>query len=118
MPRVQGLRGAGDAEAHRRRDRTGQHPDAIQDLRHHRAAVPGWLQAALAAAEQDRYWNFIELFYANQGTENSGYVTDDFLTAVAEGAGVDDLDRWNADRASDRTAAELAAVQDEALGLG
>ena len=27
--------------------------------------------------------------YAKPGTENSGYVTDDFLRAVAAGAGVD-----------------------------
>ena len=32
-------------------------------------------KAALAASEQGRYWSFITLFYRNQGTENSGYVT-------------------------------------------
>ena len=45
-------------------------------------------KAALAASEQGRYWSFITLFYRNQGAENSGYVTDSFLEAVAEGAGV------------------------------
>ncbi len=44
-------------------------------------------KAALAASEQGRYWQFIETFYANQGTENSGYVTDEFLTNVAKAAG-------------------------------
>ncbi len=44
--------------------------------------------AAIAAGEQGRGWNFIELFYRNQGVERSGYVTDEFLTAIAEGAGV------------------------------
>jgi hypothetical protein len=38
--------------------------------------------AAMAAAEQDRYWTFAELFYRNQGDENSGYVTDDFLRRI------------------------------------
>ena len=47
-------------------------------------------KAALAASKQGRYWQFIDLFYANQGAENSGYVTDAFLEAVAEGAGVAD----------------------------
>jgi protein-disulfide isomerase len=74
--------------------------------------------AALAAGEQGRYWSFIELFYRNQGAENSGYVTDSFLESIAEGAGVDDLDRWNADRSSAALQRRLAAVQDEAARLG
>jgi protein-disulfide isomerase len=59
-------------------------------------------EAAFAAGEQGRFWNFIELFYRNQGAENSGYVTDDFLTAVAEGAGVADIEQWNQDREDPR----------------
>ena len=55
-------------------------------------------KAALAAGEQGRYWNFVQLFYENQGTENTGYVTDDFLESIAEGAGVRDIDQWNDDR--------------------
>ena len=43
--------------------------------------------AAIAAGEQGRGWNFVELFYRNQGVEASGYVTDEFLTAIAEGRG-------------------------------
>jgi protein-disulfide isomerase len=38
--------------------------------------------AALAAGEQDKAWNVIELMYRNQGGENSGWVSDDFLDAV------------------------------------
>ena len=41
--------------------------------------------AAVAAGKQGRGWSFVELFYRNQGFENSGYVTDDFLTAIARG---------------------------------
>jgi len=55
-------------------------------------------RAAYAAGEQGRGWSFIELFYRNQGEENSGYVTDSFLTSIAKGAGVKDLDKWNSDR--------------------
>ena len=36
-----------------------------------------------AAALQDRLWPFAELFFLNQGTENSGYVTTPFLSAIA-----------------------------------
>jgi protein-disulfide isomerase len=55
-------------------------------------------KAALAAAEQDRYWNYVELFYRNQGAEESGYVTHEFLTAIARGAGVPNIAKWNRDR--------------------
>ena len=74
--------------------------------------------AALAAGEQGRYWNFVELFYRNQGPENSGYVTDSFLRSIAEDAGVKDLDQWEADRASPEVKQELDAVQAEAKQLG
>ncbi|HET7416117.1 MAG TPA: thioredoxin domain-containing protein [Solirubrobacterales bacterium] len=57
--------------------------------------------AAHAAGLQHRSWNFIEIFYRNQGEENSGYADDDeFLEAVAKAAGVKDLDKWNEDRAN------------------
>ena len=45
--------------------------------------------AAAAAAESNRLWQFADLFYLNQGTERSGYVTEDFLRGIAKGAGLD-----------------------------
>jgi protein-disulfide isomerase len=74
--------------------------------------------AALAAGEQDRGWNFVELFYRNQGFENSGYVTDDFLTAIARGAGVPDIARWNADRKSKAVLREVNRTTNQASSLG
>ena len=44
---------------------------------------------AAGAEQQGRLWPFLEAFYATQGEENSGYVTDDFLRQVAQAAGVD-----------------------------
>jgi protein-disulfide isomerase len=41
-------------------------------------------ELAGAAALQDRMWELTEVFYRNQGTENSGYVTEEFLTEIAE----------------------------------
>jgi len=46
-------------------------------------------QVAAGAERQGRLWPFLEAFYARQGTENSGYVTDGFLREVAAAAGVD-----------------------------
>ena len=72
---------------------------------------------AAGAAQQGKLWAFLETFYASQGTENSGYVTDDFLTDVAEAAGVDAkqaLDYADTQAAQD----ELDAVDAEAQTLG
>lgn len=42
-------------------------------------------KVAAAAAQQSRIWPFADLFYRNQGEENSGYVTQDFLKKIADG---------------------------------
>ncbi|MCB0861610.1 MAG: thioredoxin domain-containing protein [Solirubrobacterales bacterium] len=75
-------------------------------------------KAALAAAEQNRYWEYIENFYANQGLENSGYVTDDFLTDIANDAGVPDIDQWNKDRESAAIAKQVEETDAQATNLG
>ena len=64
--------------------------------------------AAIAAGEQGRGWDFVELFYRNQGNEPIHYVTDEFLTAIATKAGVPDIARWNRERKSKRILAEVA----------
>jgi len=74
--------------------------------------------AAIAAGEQGRGWNFVELFYRNQGAERSGYVTDEFLTAIARGAGVPNIARWNSDRRSKSVLREVEATTAEAERLG
>jgi protein-disulfide isomerase len=75
-------------------------------------------KAALAAGEQDRLFQFIQLFYVNQGEENSGYVTDDFLERIADGAGIPDIDRWQRDRESAKWDPLLKQVDAEAESLG
>ena len=52
-------------------------PDSIKSAR-----------VAAGAQQQNKLWSFVETFYANQGTENSGYATDEFLKNVATTAGV------------------------------
>jgi protein-disulfide isomerase len=47
-------------------------------------------QMAAAVGQQNKLWNYADLFYANQETENTGYVTDQFLTKIGSGvAGLD-----------------------------
>ncbi|WP_445152778.1 DsbA family protein [Baekduia sp. Peel2402] len=42
-----------------------------------------------AAGQQNKLWEASDLFYRNQGEENSGYVTDEFLTGILDAAGAD-----------------------------
>jgi protein-disulfide isomerase len=74
--------------------------------------------AAIAAGEQGRGWNFVELFYRNQGTEDSGYADDEFLTAIAKAAEVPDLAKWNRARERPTAIARVEATNAEAEDLG
>jgi protein-disulfide isomerase len=76
------------------------------------------MRAVLAAGEQNRFWNYLQLFYLNQGEENSGYVTDDFLTSIAKAAGVSDLDKWNASRNSSKWDATIQQGSSQAQSFG
>jgi protein-disulfide isomerase len=74
--------------------------------------------AALAAGKQGRGWQFIELFFRNQGPENGGYVTGRFLTNLAVAAGVSDIPRWDRERESAKLAHEPLVTTAEAAKLG
>jgi protein-disulfide isomerase len=62
--------------------------------------------ATVAAGAQDRMWQFADLFYRNQGAENSGYVTPEFLGRLADAAGLE-VERWQRESNSPRLVAEL-----------
>jgi protein-disulfide isomerase len=75
-------------------------------------------RAAFAAGEQDRYWEYSTLFFLNQGRENTGYVTDEFLTNIAEETQGLDVDQWNEARKSEATQTKLDAAQASARDEG
>jgi protein-disulfide isomerase len=75
-------------------------------------------EAAIAAGKQGRGWEFLELFYRNQGEERSGYVTDEFLEAVAKGAGVPNMAQWNKDRKSKAVKNEVTRTSKQAQTYG
>ena len=74
-------------------------------------------RAALAASKQDRYWQFLELFYRNQGMENTGYVTDEFLESIAAAAELD-IKRWRKDRSDPAWQREITRVSNLARRRG
>lgn len=73
--------------------------------------------AALAAGKQGRGWHYIELFYRNQGAERSGYVTDEFMEAVAKAARVKNLAKWNQDRQQLTGKIEETTAEAQKLGF-
>ncbi len=54
--------------------------------------------AALAAGKQNKMWNFIETFYHEQGEENSGYVTENYIQGIAKQVPGLNLAQWTNDR--------------------
>jgi len=76
-------------------------------------------KAALSAGAQNRYWEYSTLFFLNQGRENSGYVTDEFLTNIAQKTQGLDVNQWNEARESDAVQSQLdsaqASAQDEGI---
>jgi protein-disulfide isomerase len=56
--------------------------------------------AALAAGKQNKMWNFIETFYHEQGEEDSGYVTENYLQGIAQQVPGLNLTTWTSDRAN------------------
>ncbi|HEX4734791.1 MAG TPA: thioredoxin domain-containing protein [Thermoleophilaceae bacterium] len=55
-------------------------------------------QAAAAAGKQQKLWNFVELFYHQQGQEGTAYVTESYLDKLARQVTGLNHARWLADR--------------------
>jgi Thioredoxin len=67
--------------------------------------------AALAAGSQDRLWNFIEVFYHEQGREHTRYVTKAYLDHIARQVPGLDLSEWEDDRENTQLAKQV--VEDD-----
>jgi len=74
-------------------------------------------RAGAAAGQQNLEWNYSHLFYFNQGTERSGYVTDAFINKLYAGAGVN-ATKANAYRASPAAAVPIADATASAQQYG
>ncbi len=66
-------------------------------------------RAGVAAGQQNLEWNYTHLFFFNQGTERSGYVTDAFINKLYAGAGVDAA-KANAYRTTPAAAVPIATA--------
>jgi protein-disulfide isomerase len=75
------------------------------------------LRIALAAGIQNKLWNVVELFYLEQGEENSGWVTDAKIDEILAQVPGLDAAKVKADAKSQAITKEIAAVQAEATAL-
>ena len=74
-------------------------------------------EMAAAAALQNKLYEFVETFYLNQGEENSGYVTEEFLTEIAEKTPGLDVEQALADRSSPEAQDLVAENESRATDL-
>jgi len=75
-------------------------------------------EAALAAGAQGMGWSYIETWYRNQGEENSGYVTEEFIESIGKGAGIPNLAQWNKERKSKKYKKQLEETTKQAEKIG
>jgi protein-disulfide isomerase len=76
------------------------------------------MKAAQAAGLQDGMFDFVDLIYANQGAENSGWLTNELIEAAARSIEGMDVDKLLADADSTEVAEKLAADAQDADSRG
>jgi protein-disulfide isomerase len=75
--------------------------------------------AGLAAGEQNKFWQYTELFYHEQGQEDTGYVNENYLTGLANQVTGLNLTQWQSDRSNPNLAAQVASdgTNGQAIGV-
>jgi protein-disulfide isomerase len=74
--------------------------------------------AAMAAGKQNLAWYYIELFYRQQSQENSGYVTEEFLRALARQVPGLNMTAWLAARSNPEYATQITTDAQAANNAG
>jgi len=74
-------------------------------------------RAAYAAGDQDLMWQWIDVAYARQEAENSGYATSDFIDSVSEAAGAN-VDQVNSESGSEAVTRQISEAETAAQSAG
>jgi protein-disulfide isomerase len=74
--------------------------------------------AALAAGKQNKFWQFVELFYRQQESETDAYVTDAFLNGLARQVTGLNFAQWSSQRSDPNLTAEVTAQQNQGKTIG
>ena len=91
---------------------------ALQTATRERDVFVAQQVAALAAGEQEKAWHFVETFYAEQGEEGSGYVTETYLEGIASQIPHLDLPRWATERKDPELPRKIASDAEAAADAG
>ena len=67
--------------------------------------------AAAAAGKQNKFWQYADLFYHQQKTEDTGYATNSFLTGIARQIPGLNVQTWQTDRKDPSLADQVNADQ-------
>jgi protein-disulfide isomerase len=74
--------------------------------------------AGFAAGKQNLFWQYTELFYHEQGTEDSGYVTESYLDGLARQIPALNYADWLTARKNPNYSATVATDESSAQHLG
>lgn len=74
--------------------------------------------AAYAAGSQDRFWQYAELFYREQGDETHPYVTERFLQGLAKQIPKLEFSKWLLDRKDPGLSSQVQSDERMSVRLG
>jgi len=74
--------------------------------------------AALAAGQQQHFWDFTELFYHEQGQEASGYVNDSYLTTLARQVPGLNVAQWQSVRTNPSLVNQVVSDEQSGISVG
>jgi protein-disulfide isomerase len=74
--------------------------------------------AALAAGKQNKFWQFTELFYRQQGSETDAYVTDAFLNGIARQISGLNFAQWKTARNDPNLTNQVNSEQNQGRHIG
>jgi protein-disulfide isomerase len=74
--------------------------------------------AAYAAGQQNKFWDYAELFYHEQGTEGTGYVNQGYLNTLAEQTPGLSLSKWKSASGASSLVSQVGSDENSATALG
>ena len=74
--------------------------------------------AALAAGMQNHFWDYTELFYHEQGSEATDYVTESYLDSLAGQVPGLNVQTWKSQRQSPSLVSQVSTDETQANGAG
>jgi protein-disulfide isomerase len=82
------------------------------------SVFPTQQAAALAAGEQQKAWQYIQLFYKEQGQEGTDYVNTSFLNNIAHQVTGLNFAKWSSDRSSQTLINQVNHDEQQAASKG